>query len=453
MLNEVGKTQYLNIQILRFSFRGDCLKKIAFVIIILFCIVLVSASSDFDIILTKTSYSNNESFQGTLTINETDVEISEVVSGDILECGSYDEKEISLYDLLTNAGLYDGSLYEFTLGSSLSSYQSTFTANDTKLVGLYVADEIDLLNFSVSGSGSGFYIDVGADGSEEWHYYGDFVSWGTSAIRPAEYDVSYVLSSAADHDPQYGACNNVFVEFDELSDELSVQINAIAKREVSEGKLIAQFNFDEDSEECELTEQIGSGWTNVSCNVTLDVGGLDNPAELYVCLDSTGSGYWVPESTPSGDYYFFNLRTATYEETLSSTKISISDSNLRDLMNDYTDDCYDEDCIFPLGLRMENAGGLVLSDLVLKYGPTQVYNFYNLDSEVARENLTGISIPLDGFSDLLTPDLEEDDTCILKIEFDGSDEEVSFEVGQGPVSVIKVSSYYMGKKTNRELLK
>ena len=445
MLEEVGKTQYLNIHILRFRFRGDCLKKIAFVVIILFCIVLVSAFSDFDMILTKTIYSNNESFQGTLIINETDVALDEIISGDVFECGSYNEKEISLYNLLKNAGLYSGSLYEFTLGSSLSSYQKTFAANETKLVGLYVVDEIDLLNFSVSGSGGGFYIDVGADGSEEWYYHGKFINWGGSPIYPEEYKASYLLSAAADHDPQYGACNNVFVPFDELSDEISVKISAIAKRDVSQGKLIAQFNSDEDSKECELTNQIGSGWTNVSCNVTLDVSGLDNPAELYVCLDSTGSGYWVPESTPSGDYYFFNLRTAVYEENLSTNKISIFDSNLKRVMNDYTDDCSSEDCIIPLRLRMKSAGGLVLSDLILKYGPTQVYNFYNLYSEIARENLTDLSIPLNGFSDLRTPDLEEDNNCILKIEFDGSDEEVSFSVGQGPIPVIKVSSYYMGK--------
>ena len=413
--------------------------------IILFCIVLVSASNDISLILTKTSYSNNESFQGSLIINETDIELSEIVSGDILECGDQDEKEINLFDLLTNANLYEGSLYEFTLGSSRSSYQDTFVANGTKLIGLYVDDEIDLLNFSISGSGSGFYIDVGADGSEEWHYYGGFLGWNSYPIYAEEYDGTYILETAADHDPQYGACNNFIVEFDELSDEISLQVNAIARKEVSQGTIVAQVNSDEDSEECDLTNQVGSAWTQVSCNVTLDVRDLDNPAELYVCLDSSTSGYWVPESTPSGDYYFFNIKEAIYQEGLSATKKYIFNSNLKNIMNDYIDDCSDEDCIIPLGLRMEFAGGLVLDDLVLKYGPTQVYNFYNIDSEVASVNLTGLSIPLNSFSNLLTPDLAEDDSCILKIEFDGSDEEVSFSVGRGPTPVIKVSSYYMGK--------
>ncbi|MCD4759549.1 PKD domain-containing protein [archaeon] len=417
------------------------MKKSVFVLFLLICVVFVSASFDVSLDLTKTSYSNNENFQGNLIINETSVDISDLVEGDVSECGNYDKVSVSLYTLLSNAGIYTGDELVYSLGTYSIDMQESFEVNETKSIAFWVEEEVDKINFSLSGSGTGFYIDVGLDG-EDWHYVGAFSEW-SDIIYSNEYDASYSLAGADSRDPKYEECNSFELEFDELSTELLVEVNGKARRDVDTGKLVVSIG---NSEECDITDQIAvsGSWSDFSCEIVLGVGGEDSPNNFSVCVDSSTTGYEIPVA-PNSDYFFFNLKKAKYQESLGSEGVYIGSSLLEELINDYTGKCYSGDCIVPVGLRLESGGGVILEDLTLEYGPTTSRNFYELETETVYVDLSDETIPLASFSELKTPEVDEAEICILELSFAGEDMEVSFNVSPGPTAVIGVSSYYMGK--------
>lgn len=408
--------------------------------IILLCIFLVDAASDLDIELTKTQYSGGENFQGNIIINESNVDITKLVKGKVTSCGSYDEKEISLYQLLTDSGLYSGSEYDFSLsGDGVESIQKSIGSGGSAIVGLYIEDKVDEINFSISGSGSELYIDVGADDSEDWHYTGEFTSWG-DLIYPAEYEGSDDYSSGVvSSDVQYGVYNEVNLSFDDLSDTLLLRVEAVAKKNADAG---GSLSVEVGSERC-ILEGVGTDWTEVGCDLVLDTGDYDNPDMFRIYIDSDIEGYFVPKR-PGSDYYFIRSRKALFDENIKSEKVYISDSGLRSAINDYYKECSGSTCVIPLELKLGSAGTLNLADLVLKYGNDQSPLFYNIASTSTKLNLTDELIPLSDFSELKVPDIEED-TCGLEISFDGSEEEVFFNVSSGPTPIIDVSSLYMGK--------
>jgi len=415
------------------------LKKIVFVMIFFFCIVLASASNDFRLNLDKKSYSTEQTFQGSLIFEDSGIDISKTVSADITECGSYDNKEVKLYDLLVNAGIYFGPENEYTLGLATPTMQKSVGVNATRLIGLFTGDEVDGLNFSVSGSGSGLFFDIGNDGIEDWHYLGSPIGW-SNMIYSEEYDESYNLNQVTDFNPRYGACNDIEVSFDDLNENLKLAVVATAKRNVQLGGLFASIG----SKSCNLTQGLTSSWSVVSCEIELDVSGLESPHIFNVCLESDGDGYWLPRPAGS-NYFFFNLKKALYNESLGSNKIYFSDSGLVNKINDYTNDCHSGNCVIPVNVRLVSGGSFLLSDLILEYGQSRAYDFYEITAEPVMYNLSNVSIPLSSFYDLKTPNVGSADTCILKMSFEGENQQTTFNVSPGPVAVISASSYYIGK--------
>jgi len=429
------KTQRLNIEISKFIFKVNCSKKVVFVLLLLICVSFVSA---IEIDLTKDIYSNNVNFQGNLIINKSNIDVTKIVTGDVKECDYYEEKTIELYDLLINSGFDIGPKEVFMAGASTSNYQVTLEDNQTDLVGLLINGNLNQLNFSVSGSGSGFYIDVGVDGKEEWHYVGEFSNWG-DIINPENYDGSYNLTNIYEVNPHDQRCSEVNVSFDEMVGELLVNVEVFAKGGTVDDQLIAKIG----GKSCTLTGMGSNNWGLASCSMSLDSSRYDNPNVFEVCIWSSSNSFRIPSRVQT-DFYFTRLKIAEHDESLGSP-IYVSDSKLINEINSYYNECDKNWCLIPMRLRLKQAGQVNLNNLFARsLTGSEFTSFNEVDSETIKVNLTGKPISLSAFLNLKTPDVEED-VCILKMEFEGEYDEASFDVSAGPTPIIDVSSRYMAK--------
>ena len=398
----------------------------------------MSATDSVDINFSKTFYSNNVNFQGDFIINGENLDVDETVTADVSGCGSFDAKSIELYDLLINAGVDIGPREAFTAGGSSSTYQSILGNNESELVGLLINQELNSLNFSVAGSGSGFFIDVGADGDDDWHYVGAFSSWGVP-IHSDEYDGTYDLTDIYEINPHSSKCNNFEIDFDELVDDLLIKVDVFAKGAVVGEELVARMG----GQSCVL-EGVGTNdWALASCEITLNSERYDSPVSLETCVWSSGNGFRIPSRVGS-EFYFTKLSLAEYDETLGS-QTYLSDSNLMNAVNSFYEDCAEDWCLVPLELKLVNSGQVNFGNLLASaIGGSEFTLFHAVNSEAAEWNGTGKKIPLRAFTDLKTPDVEED-ICALKMSFDNKHDEAIFNVSAGPIPVIESSSFYMAK--------
>ncbi len=416
----------------------DYLKRGMFVLLFLLCIGFVSA---IDINLTKDLYSNDVNFQGDLIIDDSYVDVTKVVKGDVRECGTYVEKEIELYDLLIGAGFDLGPKEIFVEGTSSSSYEVSLGNNQSELVGILINGDLNQLNFSVSGSGSGLYIDVGADDEDDWRYIGGFSQWG-EVIDSEEYDGDYDLTNIYEINPGDQKCNSFNLSFDEMVGDLFIEIEAYAKGGGVDDQLVARVG----GKRCTLMEGPGDNdWGLTSCNISLDATRYDSPRIFDVCVWSSSDDFRIPGRVGGDNFYFTKVRQAEYDEYLRNNPVVVSDSKLIGEVNSYYDECETDWCLIPMRVRLENEGEVILSDLFARsLAGAEFGVFHTVDSETITANLTGNPISLSAFSELKTPDVEED-VCILRMSFEGEYDEASFDVSAGPTPVIEVSSRYMAK--------
>jgi len=421
------------------------LKKFVFVILLFILVFGLTSgiSNGINVELEKTRYSGNENFVGNLIINDSDVNVSLNVVAGIDDCGDYEDETIKLYDLLKNANMISDPEYVFQEGNQITSFSYTFNDNGTYVLGIKIDDKLKNISFDVSGSGSGFFIDVGADGSEEWQFFGEFKEWGDK-IYPEGYEgYDYKGDNYDDEVSGSKKCNNINLEFDQ--DEVRVKVNAVA-RNLSGSTLKAKIG----DSYC-LFDSVGTSFSEMSCEMDLDLSGYNSPQLLETCLIlNPYDGFSIPRYVKIGndqEYYFITLQKALYEEGLSGTSKNVNSIVLKNAINDYYEsECGGSGwCLIPLKLRLEEAGTINLNNFNLEYGNAQSDKFYNVTSESLRVNLSGKKIPLNAFKTLRTPDVDGEESCVLKISFDGESVDKPFNVSSGPIVDLKVSSYYMGK--------
>jgi len=411
--------------------------KVIFLLIFFFVISFVSAASSVKVFLTNTNYAGDELFKGNLLINESEADISDDVVADIIDCGSYNEKRIKLYDLLVLSDLYSGQENKYTTGESKSSILVDLTESTDKLFGININDEIDSFNFNISGSAGDVFIDVGADGENDWKYSGSFSSWNSTVINSVEYPGSYELINLVEYNPSNSVCEDFEVEFENLTSSLNLQVNAVAKSSGA-GTLTAKVN----GKTCTFSG-IGTSWTNVNCNVTLDVSNTDSPETFEVCLQSNNNNLKIPQKTGT-DFHFMSLKKDIRSNTLTQNLVKIDDSRLKEAVDDYYDNCDDGWCVIPFRINALKAGNVNISSLSLTFGSSSSTNFYEISSEGVRLNLTNELIPLNFFTNLKTPDVQKKQTCTLKIQYQSDRNETKFNMSIGPTAVIKVASKYVG---------
>jgi PKD repeat protein len=416
------------------------LKKILFFLVIVFLVGFVSAASVFDVQLSKFNYSVNQNFQGNIFINDSSVLVDSVVKADVLECGSYDLKEIEIYDLLINSGEDLSSKSVFSAGGSGISSSMGLETNGSSLIGFKVDNEISKINFSISGSASGVKFDVGADGFYDWKFAGIESDWGSVNI-PYDYDGNRDLPGEDDYNPKISyACSNFNVGLDEFASELKLNVKGIAQRNDPAGDLKAKVK----GRECTF-EDVPSSYGNVECNVTLDVSDYEGFIDLEICLIATSDSFKVPRKVYDGvPYYYFGVQERLYDFSLSSSLVYVTDDVLINSMNDYCDEVLGE-CFIPVEVSVLNGGDVNFGDLYLEYGAASNDDFYDVDSSILEVDLSNKSIPLSSFIELKTPIVENREDCVLKVEFGSFDKEIGFGVSAGPSVVIDVSSLYMAK--------
>lgn len=400
----------------------------------------VSASSVLNIELTKYNYSVDSVFQGNITIDDESVLANEILSGDISSCGSYDEKEISIYDLLINSGETLGPAEVFSAGSSSTAYPMSLGDNGSSLVGFKVDNTISKFNFSISGGASGVKFDVGADGDYDWSYIGEETGWG-SLILPYDYGGNTELPGDVDYNPHtLNACSKFNITLDEFVSELKVNVKGIAKNSGGSGSLEAKIL----GKKCTF-ETVPPSYGDVECNITLDVEDYEDSIEFEACIIATIDQFRVPRKSYNGvDYYYFGVEKRLYDSSLSSTKFYVSDEGLLNTMDGFCDGVFGE-CFIPIEVNAVDAGEVNFNDLYLEYGAPSTVKFYSVDSSTLELNLSNKSIPLNSFVNLKTPIVEDRADCILKLKFGSDDDSVAFGVSAGPTSVIDVSSLYMAK--------
>ncbi len=416
------------------------MKKALFFLVIVLFVGFVSAAGVFEAGLTKFNYSVNQKFQGNLSIDENDVLVSEVISADILNCGNYDVKEIEIYDLLINSGESLGPKEIFNAGASSTVYGLNLVDNGSSLIGLRVDNEISEINFSVSGTASGVKFDVGADGDYEWQFVGDEIGFGET-ISPHDYEGNQDLPGDDDYNPRVlNACSDFNVSLDQFTNDLKLNINAVAKKVGVDGDLRALVK----GQRCTF-ENVPSEYGNVECNVEFDVSNYDDNIEFQVCLEATTNNFRVPRKTYLDvPYYYFGVQKMSYDSSLSVVPTYVSDVVLVNSMNSYCDGVMGH-CFIPIEVKVENAGSIDFGNLYLEYGAASNDDFYEVVSETFKVDLSGKEIPLSAFSNLKTPFVQDEDYCTLKLNYGLHEKQLGFGVSAGPVPVIDVSSLYMAK--------
>ena len=415
-------------------------RKLLFLVVILVLSFSVSANLN----LTKHVYGSGQTFQGFLSFDEEDVDLDKEIKADVTQCGSYTEREITLYDFLRNASLYSGSMYSYEkVGDGVTSLSIHFDENE-KDYGLWLTSEngISTFNFTLSGDAEPL-IDIGMDGYD-WRFFGTFQMWG-SAIYSDDFDEDYTQYVGNYDDtgytinPRYGgACSDFSIEPYELQDELFVRVNAVVKR-VGEG---GEFKAEIGSKSCTFEQEIGEEWTTVSCNISMGIPVGEEIIEKRSCVKSSQDVFRVPAVAEDPEYYFITLNPAVYGgETDGEEFRSFA---LEEAVEDYLDLNCDGWCVVPFRIQGEAGSDLTISPEIIFNNGGSTSSIYDIDRDVVEYNLSGKLLNLAYFDDLVTPSYSED-TCFLEIEFLGDDYTDYFNVTSGPVAEIEISSEYTAK--------
>ena len=427
------------------------------IIIFLLCMVLVSADiSNIDLSLSRENYGPNQNFGGVLSINGSgDYYVDEVIETKIKNCDSGNsEMNFSLYDILTNAGLFSGPREEYTQGES--SLTISYNSGENNIFGFLVDEGVDELSFDLSGSGGPFFIDVGNDGENDWQYIGDWKGWD-SIIYPEGFEGIDDYNSPDIIDYQVGngieACNEITIEFNEFLEELDIKVLAVAlrKEETEESEVLKAYV--EGYENCILNatdwDTSLNQWMELSCNITKDLSQYSGTNKTFeICIGPSPTSnldFIVPKYQDSnGDYYFIKLKKGLYDEELTSN-LQINDDVLTGAVDDYWFNNCGTDCLIPFKLVLSGSGSsATLDSLDITYGPNTVHSFYNVNIQVSEASLEDEEIPLSNFVDLKTPDIIKEN-CSLEFSFDSYEDEETFSISDSSYANIFVSSNYIAK--------
>ena len=420
--------------------RGVMFRKLLFLAMILVLSFSVSANLN----LTKHVYGSGQTFQGFLSFDEEDVDLDKEIKADVTQCGNYAEREITLFDFLRNASLYSGSMYSYErVGDGVTSLDIHFDENE-KDYGLWLTSEngISSFNFTLSGDAEP-QIDIGMDGYD-WRFFGTFQMWG-STIYSDDFDEDYTQYVGNYDDtgytvnPRYGsACSDFSIEPYELQDELFVRVNAVVKR-IGEG---GEFKAEIGSKSCTFEQEIGEDWTTVSCNISMSIPVGEEIIEKRVCVKTSQDVFRVPAVAEDPEYYFITLNPAVYGGETDGEEFR--SSALEDAVEDYLDLNCDGWCVVPLRIYGEENSDLTIEPEIIFNNGGSTSSIYGVDREINEYNLSGKLLNLIYFDDLVTPSLQGE-TCFLEIDFLGDDYTDYFNVSEGPVANIEISSEYTAR--------
>jgi PKD repeat protein len=413
-------------------------------IVFLAMIIVLSFSVSANLNLTKHVYGSGQAFQGFLSFDEESVDLDKEIKADVTQCGSYDRREITLYDFLVNASLYSGGMYEYErVGGGVTSLDIHFDENE-KDYGLWLTSEngISSFNFTLTGDANPL-IDIGMDGYD-WRFFGTFQMWG-GVMYSDDFDEGYT-QYVGDYDttgysvnPRYGsACSEFSIEPYELQDELFVRVNGVVKR-IGEG---GEFKAEIGNKQCVFEQEIGYDWTHVSCNISMSIPTDEEIIEKRACVKTAQAVFRVPAVAEDPEYYFITLNPAVYGGESSGEEFS--SSALEDAVEDFLDINCDGWCVVPIRIYGESDSDLTIEPEIIFNNGGSTSSIYEIDEEIIEYNLSGKLLNLVYFDDLVTPSATGE-ACFLEVEFLGDDYTDHFNVTSGPVAKIEISSEYTAK--------
>jgi PKD repeat protein len=420
--------------------RGVMFRKALFLAVVLVLSFSVSANLN----LTKHVYGEDQSFQGYLSFDEESVDLDKEIRADVTGCGSYDRKEIILFDFLKNASIYAGGMYGYEKVGAGTTLLDIYFDETEKDYGLWLSSEngINVFNFTLDGDANPL-IDIGIDGYD-WRFFGTFQMWG-GFMYSDDFDESYTQyignydDTGYSVNPRYGsACSDFSIEPYELQSELFVKVNAVVKR-IAEG---GEFKAEIGSKQCVFEQEIGYDWTSVSCNISMNIPVGEEIIEKRVCVKTSQDVFRVPAVAEDPEYYFITMNPAVYGGEVDGEEIS--SSTLADAVDDYLDDNCDGWCVVPFRIQGNANSDLTIApEIIFNNGGTSD-KIYDIDREIIEYNLSGKLLNLIYFDDLITPPYSED-TCFLEIEFLGEEYTDYFNVSSGPNAKIEISSEFTAK--------
>jgi PKD repeat protein len=407
-------------------------KNIILLVSFLICISFVSASVDFNFSLIGDDFGVGQTFDGIINISHGGtISGDEILTGGITSCGSYSEKNITLYSLLNNSELVEGPEFNYEQSGSPQSVINHSFSSDEHLIGFLVEGTVSKFEFNLAGTGGPFKFDIGNDGVD-YQYVNGISGW--SSIMYSESLSGYDINNADEQNPKSAPIVEIIeVVPDEVNDNIFVNVNIKAKADSStpSGELSARIG----TASC-IFDTPSTSWTDLSCNMT-----IPSVSNVEIRIIATTHDYRLP-AFPDSNFNYIGLQVGEYNYDLSSTPTLINDTSFLQDINFYrASNCISgESCVVPFNLMMDGAGTAELSDLTLIYGGTTTHNFYAVNVVSNSFDVNEFNIPLSAFSNLIVPNRIGDE-CRLTLEFMDEDDYEYFNVSAVPNAIITSNLY------------
>ena len=410
-------------------------------LILALILVVLSASVFASLNLDKQVYGPENLFEGVLLINDT-AYLDNIIVATVKNCGEEYSSQVVLHDLLNRSGIYSDSIYEYEkTGSGVSVLQKTFSAGEDATYAFYINNQLSDFSFDLSGSATGVKFDIGADGEYDWQYFGDFTGWGT-IVYSEGYDGNSNYNTGYTENPHSGnVCSDSEINFERLQDTLKIKVNAVAKK-TSDSNGYMQAKVMGTNKYCTFEGISTDIWTEVSCEISLDLNNEEPPMEKEICLTSPTNLFLVPYDV-NNDHFFMSFNPATYDETLNADDLSVPSLKL-DVNNYYGGECDSGFCVVPLKIYSKTAGSISFAPSLTYSGGGGTTTIFDIIETVKEYNLTGKILDLSFFSSLKTPS-SENENCTLQIDFLSDTHSALFNVSDAPVAKFEISAEYSAK--------
>ena len=411
---------------------------ILWIFLILIVPFVVAQVDQISIKLDQDVVGKNSVVDGELLINSSsEISLNENFDITLKECSQKDiTKNISLYDSLKNSNLYDGDLYEYSSGNSISSFSHDFSSGDGFVGAKFLKNKIITnVSFDVSGNGNDLIIDVGDNGID-WKFYGDFLVWGA--------EENFLNVDIVGNKDAYLTRQDLSFDYEGLQGQIDLLIISRIKKIGSPGNLtIEVIPSTGPTKYCFISPQdLFNSYSDVECTIN-DFPVRQGNNELQVRFSSSSNGEYEVPLTDIDGYYLVRLKQATYSNSLTSTPTKVIDNRIKDSLNLARQTCEEENgfCFEIFKLNMDS-GNVKLNNLKINQQGSTVTNFQEVNQEAKKIDLD-FPIPLSSFN-ILTPN-QISNECVLEVSIDNEEDSVIFDVVDAPLAIIDADSLFVAE--------
>ncbi len=386
--------------------------------------------------LKTTQYGADSLFDGTILFNSTgnySADSSFIASTNNLDFN------ISLIQWLNNSFVpYTLNKGSYAIQGNPWTSKQILNAKGNMLTGFSIPSTSKVIsNFSLVISGIGdAKIDIGNDNKLDWQYSGQQIGWGNN-FYPNGYSSNSTANSEAGIKGANSIrrCEDINMTFNDLLQSSKIRINILVKK-VASG---ADLNVSIANKECNVPDSSFNAdtFSSSSCEVQID----SPKSQVYqVCAYSkTGDINTVYYKLPAlNNYYFINLNTAQYNNTLNGNSVIYSDK-LNTAIQNILNKCAQDKCMVPIKFILDSDGQLNIDNILLRDKNFIDFNsMYDLSLAPDFISLNSVKIQLSRFYSLRTPN--EKGNYDLKFKFlDETSNTMQYNVTDIPIAYISIS--------------